>query len=356
MNDFKEIKIDPVNEELRQKIKDNWDHIAKPLDGLGRFEAYTAKIGAILGTEQLRLQKKAIIVMCADNGIVEEHVSQSGQEVTTIVTRFMGLQQTSVGKMAAVAKADVIPVDIGINGKEVMPGVLNRKVACGTKNFLKEPAMTKEQVLQAVQVGIQLVLDCKSQGYQLLGMGEMGIGNTTTSSALAAFLLGCQAQEVTGPGAGLSAQGLKHKVQVIQTALNQYQIPKQDVLGGLCTFGGLDIAGLVGVCIGGAIYHIPVVIDGVISAAAALTAERLCPGVRDYLIPSHQSKEPGMIKMMKELDLEPVIDAGLALGEGTGAVMMFSLLELALSLYEQQTTFQTISLKPYERFTKKERE
>lgn len=317
---------------------------------MGRFEELTAQLGAITGTDILDISKKAVIIMCADNGIVEEGISQSGQEVTAIVAEKMAKYQSSVGKMAEVAGADTIPVDIGINRKETIPGLMNKKIRCGTRNFKKEPAMTEEETVRAIYTGIDLVFDCKKKGYNLLATGEMGIGNTTTSSAVAAALLNCEVAEVTGRGAGLSEEGLIHKQQIISEAINRYKLRKADVFRVLSTVGGLDIAGLTGVCIGGALFHIPIVLDGVISMVAALVAQRLLPGTREYLIPSHKGKEPAVEKLMEELKLVPVIEGNLALGEGTGAVMMFSLLDLALSVYSNRMTFSDIKIEQYKRY------
>lgn len=212
--------------------------------------------------------------------------------------------------------------------------------------------MTKEQACAAINVGIELVEQCKQKGYGILGTGEMGIGNTTTSSAMAAALLGCPAERVTGRGAGLDDTGLKHKQQVIEEALQQYQLQPEEALRILCCVGGLDIAGMVGVFLGGALYHVPVVIDGVISAVAAVCASRLCPGTEAYMIPSHKGKEPAAGLLLQELSLQPVLEAGLALGEGTGTVFLFSMLDVALTLYREGTTFADIALAPYERYAK----
>lgn len=353
------IKIDQPDEAVRRQVQANWDHVAKPIDGLGVFERITAQIGAITGTQKVDIAKKAVLVMSADNGIVAEGVSQSGQEVSAIVTQFMGKNQTSVGKMARVAGADVIVTDIGLVGDEVYVGVRSCKVAHGTKNFLKEPAMTQEEVLQAIEVGIRTVEEARRNGYKLLGTGEMGIGNTTTSSAVAAALTGCPVEAITGRGAGLNDEGLARKREVIYQALSWYgwadgagvKAPSE-TLRVLQTVGGLDIAGLVGVYIGGALYHLPVVMDGLIATVAALAAERLVPGVRDYVIPSHKSREPASGLIMEALGVEPVIDAGLALGEGTGAVMMFSLLDIAMALYESEMTFTEMQVEQYERYEK----
>ena len=184
----------------------------------------------------------------------------------------------------------------------------------------------------------------------MLATGEMGIGNTTTSSAVAAALLDCDVTEVTGRGAGLCDEKLVWKRRVIAEALERYRLRGEEPLRVLCTVGGFDIAGLAGVCIGGALFHVPIVLDGVISMVAALTAERLIPGTRACLIPSHKGKEPAVEKLATELGLEPVIDASMALGEGTGAVMMMALLDMALCIYKDRTTFSDIAVAQYERF------
>ena len=345
------MKADVPKKEIYNKIIENWDSVAKPISGMGRFETLTARIGAIQGTEIIDIPKKAVIIMCADNGIVEEGISQSGQEVTLAIVKKMADKKSSVGKMAASIGADTIPVDIGVNYKESIPGVLHKKISLGTKNFRNEPAMTEEEAIKAIFTGIELVFECKEKGYNILATGEMGIGNTTTSSAVTAALLRCDVAEVTGRGAGLSDERLKTKQKIIVEALEKYDLKEADALQILKTVGGLDIAGLVGVCVGGAMYHVPIVLDGVISMAAALLAERIVPGTKEYLIPSHKGKEPAVEKLSKELELEPVIDGNMALGEGTGAVMMFSLLDIALSVYQERTTFSDIQTEQYERFS-----
>ncbi|MDE7249315.1 MAG: nicotinate-nucleotide--dimethylbenzimidazole phosphoribosyltransferase [Lachnospiraceae bacterium] len=348
--DLDKLLIEQPDKEIYHKVLKNWDQVAKPLDGMGRFETLIAQIGAILGTEEIDISKKAVIIMCADNGIVEEGVSQSGQEVTAAVAKQMAKGASSVGKMAVAIGADPIPVDIGIGTKEQIPGILDRKIRCGTRNFRTVPAMTNKEAISAIFTGIEIVEDCKQKGYHILATGEMGIGNTTTSSAVTASLLGCKADEVTGRGAGLCDEKLCHKRQIIAEAIEKYKLYEAKPLKVLETVGGLDIAGLAGVCIGGGIFHIPVVLDGVISMTAALLAERLVPGTIQYLIPSHKGKEPAVERLMRELHMEPVIDAELALGEGTGAVMMFSLLDMALRVYQRRTLFSDIQVKPYERY------
>lgn len=348
--ELERIVISMPDETIRRRVREHWDSIAKPLDGLGTLERITAQIGAVLGSDELDIRKKAVLVLCADNGIVEEQVSQSGQEVTARVAEQMARGASSVCKMAKKAHADVIPVDIGINQKNRIFGVMDKKIRCGTRNFAEEPAMTEQETVRAIAIGMELVRQCKENGYQLLATGEMGIGNTTTSSAVIASLLHCPVEAVTGRGAGLCDEKLARKKQVIEEAIQRWKLWDANALTVLSHVGGLDLAGLVGVCIGGAYYRIPIVLDGVISLAAALTAERLVSGTKASLIASHRGKEPAMPLLLKELSLDAVIEAELALGEGTGAVMMMALLELALSVYERRTTFLDMKLCPYERY------
>ena len=305
-----EFKIEEPDKKIGQEIKANWDCVAKPLDGLGEFEGLLARIGAILGSPEIDIAKKAVIVMCADNGVVAEGISQSGQEITAAVTENLGKRNTSVCKMAKAVGAEIFPVDIGVNTDRIFPGVISRKVKKGTNDFLLKPAMSEREAMQAVRVGMELVKECKEAGYTLLGTGEMGIGNTTTSAAMAAALLSVPPEIVAGRGAGLSDEGLVRKRQVISEALEKYQLRETEPMRILCSVGGLDIAGLCGVFLGGAKYHMPIVADGVISAVAALTAERLCPGTKEFIIPSHKGKEPASELLMRELglyDLTPAL-------------------------------------------------
>ena len=349
------ISIPQASEKIFRAVKDNWNKVAKPLDGLGRLETMLCRIGAAQGSTLPCVSPRMILVLCADNGIVAEKVSQSGQEVTLAVARNMGSHRSSVCKMAALADLEVLPVDIGICSNEEIPGVWNRKVAPGTKDFLKEPAMTEEEVLKAVETGIELSRDCSLKGIRILATGEMGIGNTTTSTAVAAGILGLDITEITGKGAGLTRAGISRKAEVIRQGLAKYgflegtSITPNRSFEILRCVGGLDLAGLCGVFIGGAMYRIPVVIDGLISAAAALCAESLLPGCRQFMLASHVGAEPGMQYILRHLGLEEVIHADLALGEGTGAVMLFPLLDMALEVYQGSSTFEEIGVEQYRR-------
>lgn len=345
------IKIEKPDENIKLLAKKKWDALAKPIDGLGMFEDAVCRIAAVKGSVDFDLAKKGLIIMCADNGIVSEGVSQTGKEVTYEVAALMGRKKSSVGIMLKDYPAEVMTVDIGIDSDDTPEGARDKKVARGTRNFLHGPAMNSEEAIKAIETGIECVKEFKDKGISIIATGEMGIGNTTTSSALLSILTGLDVKQCTGRGAGLSDEGLARKVEVITEAL-EYHFPDglTDAFDALCKVGGLDIAGLSGVFIGGAIYKVPVVIDGFISMVSALIADRLLPGCRDYMIASHLGKEIGMKVLSEELDLHPVIHANLALGEGSGAVMLFPLLDMAMSMYMSGTNFSDTPIKEYERF------
>lgn len=332
-----------------------WNKIAKPLDSLGKFEDIIVKIAGVQETQHVSIRKKALVIMCADNGIVEENVTQSGREVTAIVAANMAAGVSSACRMAQYAGAEVFPVNIGI-ADEFTPagerlsdieGLIDRNVARGTKNFLKTEAMTEEQLEKALSAGSDMVRLCADRGINIIAVGEMGIGNTTTSAALTAVLLGKKPQEVTGYGAGLSDEGYKRKTEVVKKACEKYGGLRENPKKLLQSIGGFDIAGLTGVFLGAVRYRIPIVADGVISAAAALLAERITPGAKDFVIASHWGREPALKFILDELKLSPVIDANLALGEGTGAVMSFPLLDMAMRIYDENTTFEDINMEAY---------
>ncbi len=338
--------IDPGDQEAERLCRKRWDSIAKPLHSLGWMEDAVARIAAAQHTAQVRTEKKILVPLCADNGVVEEGVTQTGQEVTAIVAENFLDEKSCAAIMCRETGADIFPIDIGMAVDT--PRVEKRKVAYGTKNFAKEPAMTREEAVRTIETGIHLVEELKEQGYCLIATGEMGIGNTTTSSAVAASLLGVPAEEMTGRGAGLSAQGLRRKIQVISEAVGRWDLTRKDPLTVLSCVGGFDIAGMAGIYLGGAYFHLPVLIDGFISSVAALLAVRLCPRARDYMLATHVSKEPAARRILRELDLEPAIDGGLCLGEGSGAVAAFPLIEMANVIYREMSTFDQISVEAYQ--------
>ena len=341
-------KILPGDEKAMKEAYDRWLAIGKPLFSLGKLETVVTKIAGIKGTSDYKLQKKGLLIMCADNGVVEEGVTQTGQEVTAIVADNFTHHATSVCAMCDVAGVDVLPIDIGMAVDVPSVTKKEQKVCYGSRNFAKEPAMTKEEVCQALFVGIEAVKKCKEEGYDLLATGEMGIGNTTTSSAVASVLLNQEPGVLTGRGAGLSAEGLHRKIKVIEDAIKLHQPDPEDAMDVLSKVGGLDIAGLTGVFLGGAIYHIPIIIDGFISSVAALCAVRMNPNTADYMLASHVSKEPAGKLVLDALGLSPMLTCDMCLGEGSGAVAAIPVIEMGLSVYLQMGTFEDIQVERYQ--------
>lgn len=284
--------------------------------------------------------------MCADNGVVEEGVTQTGQEVTAIVAENFLNGATTCCVMCRQCGAELFPVDVGMVVDTKVRTDL--KVAYGTKNMTKEPAMTREQAIKGIEAGIAMAQELKEKGYQVLATGEMGIGNTTTSSAVASVLLGKPVEDMTGRGAGLSGEGLLRKINAIKKAIALNNPDRSDAIDVLAKVGGYDIAGMTGVYIGGAALGMPVVMDGFISCVAALVAVKICPQISDYIIASHVSKEPAAHMILKELDKEAVIHAGMCLGEGTGAVTLFPLIDLSCAVYNSMSTFGDINVEQYE--------
>lgn len=338
--------IEPLNTDMMNLAQKRWNSIAKPLHSLGKMEKIVTQIVGITGDIQADISKKALIAMCADNGVVEEGVTQTGQEVTAIVAENFLYGTTSVCAMCRKAGVDIIPVDIGMvvdtNVRK------DKKIAYGTKNMTKEPAMTYEQAVRAMEAGVEIVKELKEQGYQILATGEMGIGNTTSSSAVASVLLNQPVEVMTGRGAGLSSAGFERKINAIKKAIEINQPDIQDSIDVIAKVGGFDIAGLAGVFLGGAIYKLPVIMDGFISCVAALAAMRLCPVVSDYMIASHVSKEPAAHMILKEMNKEAVLHADMCLGEGTGAVTLFPFIEMGLEVYRSMSTFDDICVEQYE--------
>ena len=338
-------KIQAPDKNARIACKKRWDSIAKPLNSLGRLEDAIIKIAGIVGSPKVELDKKALVILCADNGVVQEGVTQAGSEVTAIVANNFLKLQSCACVMAKQAGVQVFPIDIGMNTDTNVP--VNKKVAYGTKNFAKEPAMLYTEAVSAIEVGIETVWELKQEGYQIIATGEMGIGNTTTSSAIAAVLLDLKAQVVTGKGAGLSKEGLDRKIQVIQQAIALHNPDKDNPLDVLSKLGGFDIAGMVGLFLGGAVYKVPIVIDGFISCVAALLAVKLAPECVGYMLASHVSREEAGERLLNELKLKPLLTCDMCLGEGSGAIAAMPLFDMALSVYQTMSTFEEIDIDAY---------
>ncbi|HWQ07209.1 MAG TPA: nicotinate-nucleotide--dimethylbenzimidazole phosphoribosyltransferase, partial [Feifaniaceae bacterium] len=325
-------QIHPLSETAIRATKARWDSIAKPVGSLGQLEELTIRIAGIQGGEP-NIDKRGVLVLCADNGVCRQGVASTPSEITAVMAGFIAQKRSSVCVMACYANADVIPVDMGMLRVLEEKNLLDRRLASGTADMTQGPAMTRAQAEQAIETGIELVRSCKEQGYRILATGEMGIGNTTTSSAVASVLLARDPFEMTGRGAGLSDEGLERKISAIRRAIEVNKPDPEDALDVLYKLGGFDLAGLCGVFLGGALYRVPVLIDGFISAVAALIAVRLCPNAGAYLLPSHASAEPAAQYVLDELRVLPILHANMRLGEGTGAVAVLPLLDMALAVY-----------------------
>lgn len=361
--------ITPTSQSHRQLAKKHWDSIAKPLDSLGEFEKIFQKLSAIYESEIPDISNKCITVMCADNGIVKEGISQSDKDVTLAVAKSMALGTSSIAVLSKAAGSKMMVFDMGIDSFDTeiySLGVINHKLMHGTNNFIKEKAMPLDITLRALLTGISIVRELKDNKTKIIGTGEMGIGNTTTSSALSAAILNLPVENVTGRGAGLDDIKLNKKIDIIKEGIEKYgfrdklffdSIKSEDksirvlaVLDLLSSLGGLDIATLTGIFIGGSIYKLPIVIDGVISEVAALFAYFINPLCKEYMIASHLSREPVASIIFDILGLKPVIDASLALGEGSGCAMLFPLLDMVLEIYTKNASFSDIKIEEYKRF------
>lgn len=355
-------KVGQPDRKAMELARKRWDSVAKPLGSLGALEDSIIRIAGILKNPRVQLDKKAIVICCGDNGIVEEGVTQTGQEVTGIVTENFTRGDSCVCLMAEQAGARIVPIDLGVAAdltgtvKEfpnlrknfsVKNPIWDRKICRGTQNFLNGPAMTRAQAIKAVETGIEAAGHLKEQGYSLIGVGEMGIGNTTTSSAVVSVILGLAPEAVTGRGAGLTDAGLAKKIRVIQEGLHKNNPNPLDGIDVLSKVGGFDLAGIAGVIIGGAVYGIPVVLDGFITGAAALAAAVICPEAKKFMIASHVSAEPAGAVVLEKLGLKPIIYGGMCLGEGTGAAAFFALLSMAQAVYENMSSFQEIHIEEY---------
>ena len=341
-------QIRPFNQKAADAAWDWWDSLCKPLRGMGMLEEMIVQLAGIYGTEKIDSLNPVVVIMGADNGVVAEGVSQTGSEVTAQVLENMGDRISSVCILSRVEGLEVIPVNIGMFTDGKHPRIWNRPVRYGTGNIAKEPAMTREEADRAIVTGIEVVKELCGQGYRMIVTGEMGIGNTTPSSAIASVLLSQDPAEVTGRGAGLSSQALEHKIEVIRQAIAVNQPDKDDILDVVAKVGSLDIAGMIGCYIGGAVMGVPVLIDGFISSIAAYCAAKLSPACRPYMVATHCSAEPAGQMMLDALGMKAPIQAGMHLGEGTGAVTAYSLYKYALALYNGLPSFREAKVEQYQ--------
>jgi nicotinate-nucleotide--dimethylbenzimidazole phosphoribosyltransferase len=315
-----------------------WDRLTKPPGSLGRLEELVTRVVVITGRERPRLEAPVIFTLAGDHGVVAEGVSAYPAAVTAQMVANMARGGAAVNALAKSVGARVVVADLGVAARPpAPPGVLQRRIAPGTRNMTRGPAMTREQACAGIAAGAALVDESEAD---CVATGEMGIGNTTAASALTCALTGVEPRAVTGPGAGVDATGLARKVDAVTRALAVNRPDPQDPLGILAALGGFEIAGLVGVILAGAARRAPVILDGFIATAAALVAVRLRAASREYLLAAHRSAEPGHAVLLEALRLDPCLDLGLRLGEGTGAALGIGLLRAALACYDEMATFE----------------
>lgn len=311
--------------------------LAKPPESLGRLEALSIQLAGITGKIHNRMERTHLLVFAADNGVVEEGVSSAPQSVTLQQTINLTRAKTGASTLCRHFGVGITVCDVGVNAEIHDKAVLNRKIAFGTNNIAKMPAMTREQAVTAILTGAGVAIHTEADA---LGVGEMGIGNTTTSAAVLSALLDVPPEQVTGRGGGITDDAFQRKKEVIRRAIETNRPDKTDVIDVLSKVGGLDIAAMCGAFLGAAATRRPVVIDGFISAVAALCAVRLKPEARHYLVPSHASFEIGYTLAMQAMDLQPMLLLGMRLGEGSGCPLAFQILDAACAIINEMATFQ----------------
>ncbi|NLM51214.1 MAG: nicotinate-nucleotide--dimethylbenzimidazole phosphoribosyltransferase [Firmicutes bacterium] len=333
-------KITPPDREVEKEAQNYLDSLTKPIGSLGVLEEIARKIAGITGEVKPKCPKKASILMAGDHGVVAEGVSAYPQEVTPqMVLNFLA-GGAAMNVLSRHAGAELIVVDIGVAADlPDNPILLKRKIAYGTANFTQGPAMTREQAVAALEVGIEVAEECIKKGVSLLGTGEMGIGNTTPSTAITAFYRQCDVKDVCGKGTGLKDDLLGQKIKAVEKAIAVNQPQRNDAIDVLAKLGGLEIAGMAGVMLAAAANRIPVLIDGFISSAAALIASHLHPHAVDYMLASHLSEEPGHAIALEMLGIKPFLRMNMRLGEGTGAALAMPIVDAALKIMHEMSTF-----------------
>lgn len=328
----------------REITREKWDNLVKPIGSLGILEEATIKMSGITGKTINKFNKKAIVVMAADNGVVEEGVSAPPQVFTRVLAESTAKGITGVATLGKLTNVDIYTVDIGMNGEITHPDIINKKVRNGTKNFTKESAMTYDEAVKAIETGIKLGDSLYSKGYDILGVGELGIGNTSTSAAVLSVLEDLNVDITSGKGAGLTEEQYMNKKNTILKGIELNKPKKEDPIDVISKVGGFDIGGMCGLYLSAAKNKKPIVIDGFISSVAALCAVKFNKNVRDYILPSHLSNEPGAKHVMEALKLKPMLSLEMRLGEGSACPLAFQILEAATYTLENMGTFEEASL------------
>lgn len=333
--------IQDLDREIINEVKEYQNRLTKPQGSLGVLEDISFRLAGITGRKCPELGRKAVVVMAADHGVVAEGISAFPSEVTSQMVRNFVQGGAAINVLSRHVGADVLVVDVGVAATIDYPQVLSYKIRFGTRNMAQGPAMTRAEAIKALEVGIKVADDLVSNGYQILATGEMGIGNTTASSALVAAFLKVPAVEVTGKGTGIKARAVKYKAEVIDRAIAINQPDPNDPLDVLAKVGGLEIAAMSGLILGAAANRVPVVLDGFISSAAALVTVKLAPRSLGYMIASHCSAEMAHRKLLQYIGLKPVLELEMRLGEGTGAVLAFPIIEAAVKIVKEMATFES---------------
>ncbi len=337
-------QIGTLDKESMEKTQARLEGLIKPPGSLGVLEEMALQLSGIYREPMPTIGKKAIIVMGGDHGIVEEGVSIAPMEVTALMMPTFVRGQSGMAVLAKHAGASVTAVDIGVAVPLEVPGVLNRKVKAGTDNLSKGPAMSREEAVKAIEVGIEVATEEIKKGTRVLGTGDMGIGNTTPSSAILAVFAGLPIPDVTGIGTGITEQAVKNKITVIEKALEINKPDKNDPIDVLAKVGGLEIAGIAGIILAAAANRVPVVVDGFISSAGALIAARLAPNSVEFMIGSHCSAEHAHRTMLEVIGLRPMLDMKMRLGEGSGAALTMTIIDAAIKVLHEMATFEEIGI------------
>lgn len=336
--------IHPLNHLYMKETKSRLDRLIKPTESLGKLEDLCIQLAGIYEKKHFNTDKKVVIAFAGDHGVYEEGVAPDPQDITRLQFPNFTKGICGVGVLSKFANSDVIAIDLGINTDEKLEGVLDYKIRKSTSNMAKGAAMTKEEAIRCLEVGIEVANDCISKGYKIIGIGEMGICNTTPSSAIVSVIAHCDPEEVTGIGAGLKKDRVKHKANIIRKSIDLNKPNKLDGIDILSKVGGFEIGGMAGVILACAANRVPVVIDGFISYASALIAYTINPLTKDYMIASHTSAEPGTQKALEILQLSPMLNMDMRLGEGSGAALAFNIIEAANFTYNNMATFDEIDM------------
>ena len=336
--------IYPLEEKYMQQAKLRLDRLIKPTGSLGKMENICVQLSGIYGRKYFDTSKKVIIAFGADHGVYEEGVAPDPQNITILQFQNFPKKINGVGTISKFVGADVLSIDVGINCDEKIEGVLDYKIRKGTSNMVKGPAMTREEAEKCIAIGIEMAEKCIQEDYTLIGIGEMGIANTTPSTAIISVFGECDPKEITGMGAGLKKELLMHKADVIRKSIELNKPNKNDAIDVLSKVGGFEIGAMSGVILACAANRVPVVLDGFISYAAALIAYNINPKTKNYMIASHLSAEPGAKKALNMMGLKPFLDMDMRLGEGSGAALAFNIIEASNYVYKNMATFDEIDM------------